>query len=51
MGDDIGGSIGLYNHIPGGCNVLYMDGHTEFVKYPNQFPASKGFASLVGFFS
>jgi len=50
-GDDIGGSIGLYNHIPGGCNVLYMDGHTEFVKYPTRFPASQGFASLVGFFS
>ncbi len=50
-GSDIAGSIGLYNHIPGGCNVLYMDGHTEFVKYPSKFPASKGFASLVGFFS
>jgi len=51
LGDDIMDSIGLYNHIPGGCNVLYMDGHTEFVKYPAKFPASKGFAGLVGFFS
>ena len=24
------------NHIPGGCNVLFMDGHVEFVKYPTK---------------
>ncbi|HOV33307.1 MAG TPA: DUF1559 domain-containing protein [Candidatus Hydrogenedens sp.] len=23
----------LFNHIPGGCNVLYLDGHVEFVHY------------------
>ncbi|MGC8845488.1 MAG: type II secretion system protein [Candidatus Hydrogenedens sp.] len=23
----------LFNHIPGGCNVLYMDGHVEFIRY------------------
>jgi prepilin-type processing-associated H-X9-DG protein len=22
-----------FNHPPGGCNVLYMDGHVEFIKY------------------
>ena len=22
-----------FNHVPGGCNVLYMDGHVEFIKY------------------
>ena len=21
-----------FNHLPGGCNVLYMDGHVEFIK-------------------
>jgi prepilin-type N-terminal cleavage/methylation domain-containing protein/prepilin-type processing-associated H-X9-DG protein len=25
-------TIANFNHIPGGCNVLYMDGHVEFVK-------------------
>jgi prepilin-type N-terminal cleavage/methylation domain-containing protein/prepilin-type processing-associated H-X9-DG protein len=25
-----------YNHIPGGSNVLYLDGHVEFVKYPSE---------------
>jgi prepilin-type N-terminal cleavage/methylation domain-containing protein/prepilin-type processing-associated H-X9-DG protein len=23
-----------FNHLPGGSNALYMDGHVEFVKYP-----------------
>jgi len=23
-----------FNHVPGGANVLYMDGHVVFVKYP-----------------
>ena len=28
----------VFNHLPGGCNVLYMDGHVTFIKYPNRFP-------------
>ena len=31
-----GGTV--FNHIPGGCNVLYMDGHAAFVRYPVAFP-------------
>jgi prepilin-type processing-associated H-X9-DG protein len=28
-----------FNHKPGGCNVLFMDGHVEFRKYPQDtFP-------------
>jgi len=27
-----------FNHIPGGSNVLYMDGHVKFVRYPGKFP-------------
>ncbi len=23
-----------FHHLPGGCNVLYMDGHVSFLKYP-----------------
>jgi prepilin-type processing-associated H-X9-DG protein len=26
------------NHIPGGSNVLYMDGHVEFVRYQSRYP-------------
>ena len=22
-----------FNHVPGGCNVLFLDGHVEFIKY------------------
>ena len=35
--DDAAGGI-VFNHIPGGSNVLYMDGHVEFIKYSAQFP-------------
>jgi prepilin-type N-terminal cleavage/methylation domain-containing protein/prepilin-type processing-associated H-X9-DG protein len=30
-----------FNHIPGGANILYMDGHVEFVKWPGKFPLVK----------
>jgi prepilin-type N-terminal cleavage/methylation domain-containing protein/prepilin-type processing-associated H-X9-DG protein len=26
------------NHVPGGGNVLYLDGHVTFIKYPGEFP-------------
>ncbi len=49
-GEAEAGGIGLFNHIPGGANVLYMDGHVEFSKYPGKFPSSKNYAGLVSFF-
>ncbi len=27
-----------FNHLPGGANVLYFDGHVEFMKYKSGFP-------------
>ena len=30
-----------YNHLPGGGNVLYMDGHVEWISYPGKFPAMR----------
>lgn len=39
-----------YNHAPGGSNVLYMDGHAVFVKYPGAFPVSAGYAFLSSLF-
>lgn len=26
--------VTMFNHVPGGSNVLYMDGHVAFVRYP-----------------
>jgi prepilin-type processing-associated H-X9-DG protein len=31
------------NHSPAGANVLYMDGHVEFVEYPSEFPMTERF--------
>ncbi|MBI2432501.1 MAG: DUF1559 domain-containing protein [Candidatus Hydrogenedentes bacterium] len=40
---------GSYNHVPGGGNVLYMDGHVEFIKYERggKFPINEFFANSV----
>jgi prepilin-type N-terminal cleavage/methylation domain-containing protein/prepilin-type processing-associated H-X9-DG protein len=37
-----------FNHIPGGSNVLYMDGHVSFQKYGEDGYTSKPYATLVG---
>jgi len=39
MSQDTAGGV-IFNHIPGGSNVLYMDGHVEFVRYPVRFPVT-----------
>lgn len=31
----------------GGANVLYMDGHVEFVKYPGKYPMSERFVKAL----
>ncbi len=43
--------VALYNHVPGGCNVLYMDGHVEFIRFPGKFPVTRTFAVVAGFFN
>ena len=36
-----------YNHIPGGGNILFMDGHVEFEKYPGEvWPIRKDAADV-----
>ncbi len=36
-------AIHNFNHIPGGSNVLYMDGHVSFQRYSDdKFPCGKG---------
>jgi prepilin-type processing-associated H-X9-DG protein len=47
------GSDALFNHIPGGSNVLFMDGHVEFQKYNAEgpMPCNKLIANVIGLLS
>ncbi|MBX3180650.1 MAG: hypothetical protein KF886_25165 [Candidatus Hydrogenedentes bacterium] len=61
--DVVGESVSIYNHVPGGANVLFMDGHVEFQLYRangatiaspigaggenDQFPTSTAWAKLT----
>ncbi len=46
-GDWVSTDLGQeFNHAPGGCNFLYMDGHVEFIRYPGQWPVSPLMAIL-----
>jgi len=38
-----------FNHIPGGGNVLYMDGHVEFLRYPSRYPVSRTWAAMLDY--
>jgi prepilin-type N-terminal cleavage/methylation domain-containing protein/prepilin-type processing-associated H-X9-DG protein len=51
MWDQISTDVGEFSHVPAGQNVLYLDGHVEFVRYdPNSrdFPSSPVYASMNG---
>jgi len=38
-----------FNHVPGGGNILFMDGHVEFEKYPqDEFPYGPADDSVYG---
>jgi prepilin-type N-terminal cleavage/methylation domain-containing protein/prepilin-type processing-associated H-X9-DG protein len=43
-------TVSEFNHVPGGSNVLFMDGHVEFQKYPGNFPTTAAFAKLISNF-
>ena len=43
------GGVG-FNHIPGGCNTLYLDGHVQFVTLGETFPAMITHAALNAMF-
>lgn len=36
-----------FNHLPGGSNVLYLDGHVTFMRYPDQHPTTRAFAKVI----
>jgi len=49
---NISGNLGdpRYNHVPGGANILYMDGHVEFARFPssnaNHWPVNQFSATV-----
>ena len=46
--DNLSSDVQNFNHVPGGSNVLYMDGHATFVRYPSQqFPVNPYMAFLT----
>jgi len=50
MFDQLATNPSAYNHIPGGANVLYMDGHVQFLRYDQcgEPPANRPTAELAG---
>jgi prepilin-type processing-associated H-X9-DG protein len=48
MWDDVSAARpDMMNHVPGGCNVLYMDGHVQFLRYGGESPVSKGMVQVL----
>ena len=49
MWDVVSTIVEDFSHVPGGSNVLYMDGHVEYQKYPgNDHPVNGTWAYLMG---
>jgi prepilin-type N-terminal cleavage/methylation domain-containing protein/prepilin-type processing-associated H-X9-DG protein len=50
MWDLVATVASAYNHVPGGANILYMDGHVAFQRYERGGPAiaNEPFAQVVG---
>jgi prepilin-type N-terminal cleavage/methylation domain-containing protein/prepilin-type processing-associated H-X9-DG protein len=53
MGDIMTVDISWFNHIPGGSNLLFMDGHVEFNRYEElgPGPVNGAVATIVGLFT
>ena len=47
MLDNVSTEVARFNHVPGGSNVLFMDGHVEFVRYPQQAPITRSMAAVM----
>jgi prepilin-type N-terminal cleavage/methylation domain-containing protein/prepilin-type processing-associated H-X9-DG protein len=49
--DHISTLVKDFAHVPGGGNVLYLDGHVEFIRYPgDRFPMTEDSARTFGRF-
>jgi prepilin-type N-terminal cleavage/methylation domain-containing protein/prepilin-type processing-associated H-X9-DG protein len=47
MFDEVNKEVDQYNHVPGGGNILYMDGHVEFAKFPSEFPICTTWVNVI----
>ncbi len=48
MMDTVSSYVQDFSHVPGGSNILYMDGHVEFMRYPSEAPLIPKFAAIIG---
>ena len=48
--DKVSAVASAFNHVPGGSNVLYLDGHVSFVKYGDAAPVIPPTAVFTGAF-
>ncbi len=47
--DIVSTEVSNFNHVPGGANILYLDGHVDFVTYPGaEFPMTRVGAVITG---
>ena len=44
----VGNFVARFNHVPGGMNCLYLDGHVEYLAFKSKFPATVGAAYYIG---
>ena len=44
------GNADTFNHLPGGTNCLYLDGHVEFLKWQSTFPCNQLVIVLGNYF-
>lgn len=38
------------NHVPGGGNVLFLDGHVSFIRYPGEYPICRTWSQLFSLY-
>ncbi len=44
-------TFSMFMHMPGGSNVLFLDGHVEFRRYPDQSPVNRPVGNLLNILS
>jgi prepilin-type N-terminal cleavage/methylation domain-containing protein/prepilin-type processing-associated H-X9-DG protein len=49
MWDQVAGNVAEmgFNHVPGGANVLFMDGHVAFLTFPSVHPVTRAWATIA----